>query len=68
MLSDTKRAKKSDGLTVYFALLGFVCVKAFRKILVKLTPANAHLVFALAGWLVLRANHAGRFYYLRRKK
>jgi len=36
--TDPKRAKKTDGLTVFFALLGPAHVKAAHKILVKSTP------------------------------
>ncbi len=34
--TDPKIANKTDGLTVFFVLLGSVCVKDSRKILVKL--------------------------------
>jgi len=40
MHPDHKSAKKTDGLTVFFALLGFVHVKAARKMLVKSTPGG----------------------------
>ncbi len=33
-----KVPKKADDLIVFFALLGSVCIKAVRKMLVKLTP------------------------------
>jgi hypothetical protein len=36
--ADTKSAKKTDGLTVFFALLGSVHVKVARRMLVKSTP------------------------------
>jgi len=35
---DPKSAKKTDGLTVFFALLGSAHIKAFCKMLMKLTP------------------------------
>jgi hypothetical protein len=35
-----KVQKETDDLTVIFALLGFECVKASSKLLVKLTPAG----------------------------
>jgi len=35
--ADPKSAKKADGLTVFFALLGSVHVQAVRKMLMKLT-------------------------------
>jgi len=35
---DLKSAKKTDNLTLFFALLGFECIKAARKMFVKLTP------------------------------
>ncbi len=34
------KAQKTDGLTVFFVLLGFENVKAAHKTLMKLTPAN----------------------------
>jgi len=37
-LADPKSTKKTDGLTVCFALLGSVLIKASRKMLVKSTP------------------------------
>ena len=37
-LTDPKSAKKLLNLTVFLALLGSTCVKAARKMLVKLTP------------------------------
>ena len=36
--ADPKGAKKTDNLTVFFALLGSVCVKAENKMLVKFSP------------------------------
>ena len=36
--ADPKSAKKTDSLTVFFVLMGSVCVKALRKMLVKSTP------------------------------
>jgi len=36
--TDPKSAKKTDGLTVFFVLLGSVLVKAMCEMLVKLTP------------------------------
>ena len=36
--ADPESAKKLIDLTVFFALLGSVCVKAARRTLVKLTP------------------------------
>jgi len=43
-LKDPKSAKKTDYLTVFFALLGSASVKASRKMLVKLTQrADASL-------------------------
>jgi len=36
-LSDPKSTKKTDGLTVFFALFGFSRIKAVCKMLVKLT-------------------------------
>jgi len=36
-LTDLKSAKKTDNLTVYFALSGSACKKAARKMLMKLT-------------------------------
>jgi len=38
MGADPKSAKKTDSLTVFFALLGYISVKASRKTLMKLTP------------------------------
>jgi hypothetical protein len=38
MLADLKSAKVTDGLNVFFALLGSALVKATRKMLVKSTP------------------------------
>jgi hypothetical protein len=38
MHKDPESARKTDGLTVFFALLGFDHVKAARKMLVKSTP------------------------------
>ena len=38
MLVDPKCAKKTDNLTVFFALLGSTCAKAARKTLMKSTP------------------------------
>jgi hypothetical protein len=38
MSADSKSAKKTDSLTVYFAVLGYARVKAVRKMLVKSTP------------------------------
>jgi len=35
----SQKRKKTDGVTVIFALMGFVRVKAACKVLVKLTPA-----------------------------
>jgi len=43
MQEDPKSAKKTERLTVFFALLGSMSVKALSKMLVKLTP-NGHLV------------------------
>ena len=40
MHADTKITKKTDGLTVFFVLLGSGRAKAARKILVKLTPSR----------------------------
>jgi hypothetical protein len=40
MRADSKSAKKTDGLTALFLLLGFAHVKALRKILVKLVPGQ----------------------------
>jgi len=37
MLEDPIRLKKTDELTVFFALLGSACVKACHKMLVTLT-------------------------------
>ncbi len=37
MCADPESAKKTDNLTVFFALLGSVCIKAARKMLEKLT-------------------------------
>jgi len=37
--TDPKSAKKTDGLTVFFVLLGSARIKGFRKMLVKSTPA-----------------------------
>ena len=40
--ADLKSTKNTVKLTVFYALLGSACVKAARKMLVKLTPgANA---------------------------
>jgi len=36
--TDPKSAKKTDDLSVNFALLGYVCVKVASKTLMKLTP------------------------------
>jgi len=36
--TDPKSAKELLDLTVFFALLGFLCVKAARRTLMKLTP------------------------------
>jgi len=38
MHTDSKSAKKTDNLSVFFAPLGSVRVKAAHKMLVKLTP------------------------------
>ncbi len=38
MHADPKSAKKTDGLTVFFVLLGSALVKAASKMFVKLTP------------------------------
>ena len=38
MCEDPKSAKKIDNLTVFFALLGFVCLKAVCRTLMKLIP------------------------------
>ena len=35
---DSKSAKRTDDLSVIFALLGSKCVKVARKMLMKLTP------------------------------
>jgi len=35
---DPERAKKTNNLTVYFALLGYACAKAAHRMLMKLTP------------------------------
>ncbi len=40
MCSDPESAKKTDGLTVFFVLLGSLCIKVARKMLVKLTPGG----------------------------
>ena len=45
-LADPKSAEKSDRLTVFFALLVSVRIKAAQKMLVKLTPGVA----TLYGW------------------
>jgi len=37
-LPDPKSAKKTDSLTVFFALLGSVCIKALCKMLMKSAP------------------------------
>jgi len=37
-MSRSQKRKKTDNLTVFFALLGSVRVKAWRKTLMKLTP------------------------------
>jgi len=37
-LADPKSTKKTDNLTDFFALLGSACVKAARRMLLKLTP------------------------------
>jgi len=36
-----KAQKKTDNLTVFFALSGSVCVKAAHRMLIKLTPISA---------------------------
>jgi len=36
-LADPKSVKKTDNFTVFFALLGSLCVKAVRRMLMKLT-------------------------------
>jgi len=38
MLTDPKSAKKTNSLTVFFALLGSARIKTYRKMLEKLTP------------------------------
>ncbi len=38
MRADPESAKKTDNLTVFFMLLGSACIKAARKMFVKLTP------------------------------
>jgi len=38
MPADSKSAKKTDGLTAFFALLGSVGVRGAHKMLVKSTP------------------------------
>jgi hypothetical protein len=42
--TNPKSIKKTDGLTVFFALLGSTNGKAARKILVKSTPVGAMFV------------------------
>jgi len=39
---DPKSIEKTDNLTVFFALLGSVCVNAARRMLMKLTPGSFH--------------------------
>jgi len=39
---DPKSAKKTDGLTVFFALLGSSYAKAAHRTLMKLTPGDLH--------------------------
>ncbi len=41
--TDPQNAKNTDGLTIFFALLGSVCTKASRKMLMTLTPGNVKL-------------------------
>jgi len=41
--TDPKSTKKTDGLTVFFLILGSTFVKAVRKILVKWTPPHANM-------------------------
>jgi len=44
---DSKRTKKSDDLTVFFALLGYVLIKAACTTLMKLSPgANSSMFYA----------------------
>jgi len=39
-----KSTKKTDGLTVFFALLGSSLIKAARKMLMKLTPEGGEKI------------------------
>ncbi len=49
MRADPKSAKNIVKLSVFFAILGAVQVKAARKMLLKLTPGVVRLFFLLAG-------------------
>jgi len=57
MCADPKSAKKTDNLTVFFVLLGFVWIKTAYRMLMKLTPCrsvgmdNSNIP---ADWLVRR--------------
>ena len=53
-----KAKKKTDDLTIFFALLGFACVKAAHKMVVKSTPGP------FPSSLMLLKGKKGRFKFL----
>jgi len=48
MHTDPKSTKKTDGLTIFFALLGSAHIKAVHKMLVKLIPPSLSLSLSLS--------------------
>jgi len=47
-LAYPESAKKTDNLTLFFALLGSVLLKAGRRMFLKLTPDKAETIDAMA--------------------
>ncbi len=62
-----KCKKKTDSLTLFFALLGFAHVKAFRKMLVKSTSGRRRPRIAKETWPLYTKNSEAKNRHLVRK-